>query len=104
MKESNIEIKIPRTTDDNADYYLVEIEFVDGFFETTHKRVSSKSIGFSRTRIDCSKMLYKDLAYGEDKIENMKYYIEDMNWTILIGGSSKSDLVHFVREKYFLNA
>jgi len=97
---SQLNIKIPRTMDDNAGYFLLSVRCENGLIETIHKRESSESVGFSKTLINCSKMMYKDIGYGEGSIKNLKDYETPSDWTSVIMGSSKSDLVNFICLNY----
>jgi hypothetical protein len=56
------------------------------------------SNGYSVTRIDCKNRRYQDLGYGEDSQSNIKMH-DRVQWTELVDGSSKSDLVSFVCSK-----
>ena len=89
------EILIPRSRPEKAKYYLLSIRPDRDYIRTLHKRVSSMSLGFSVTLIDCARKKYQDLGYGEDKQENIQMY-SNTRWTDLVNGSSKSDLVKFV--------
>jgi hypothetical protein len=89
------EIKITRTNPgDKGKYFLIEAKNDDGIYTTLHKRIGLESTGYSKTEIDCKKMQYRDMGYSEVSETN----IEDKpgNWTELVDGSSKSDLVRFI--------
>lgn len=86
---------IPRSMYENADYYLISVKKDGKYLRTLHSRISSMSHGYSVTRIDCKRKRYQDLGYGEDKKSNIIMY-DKVQWTELIEGSSKSDLVTFV--------
>lgn len=87
---------IPRSMSESANYYLISVE-QDGTYKiTTHLRASSMSRGYSMTRIDCASRRYQDLGYGDDSRDSIKMYETGVQWTELVRGSSKSDLVNFV--------
>lgn len=87
--------EIPRSMNEKANYYLIKREPDDGYVKTLHSRISSSSHGYSVTRIDCSSNRYQDLGYGDDHKNNIKMY-EHVQWTEVVSGSSKADLVSFV--------
>lgn len=94
------EIEIKRSVGgDKGKYYLLSVEKNGNLFEVIHKRIGLDSTGFSKTKINCSTKQYQDLGYGEDSINNIKEY-PSVQWTSLVSGSSKSDLVNFVCSKY----
>lgn len=89
--------QIPRTMYDKANYYLLQMIKKEDTIVTIHKRVSSQSIGYSKTEIDCTNSTYRSLGYTET---NPEYFFSSKdkpsNWTKTINGSSKSDLVKFI--------
>ena len=89
---------IPRSMGENASYYLISVKPDGKYLQTLHSRVSTMSHGYSVTRIDCENRRYQDLGYGEDDQSNIKMY-NKVQWTELVTGSSKSDLVTFVCSK-----
>ena len=89
------ETLIPRSMEEKAKYYLVEQKGTS-IITTIHVRKSAFSTGYSVTEINCSNRTYRDMGYGEDSRSNVKMYEPPGNWTRLIKGSSKSDLVTFV--------
>lgn len=89
---------IPRGIYEKANYYLISVKQDGKYLQTLHSRVSSMSHGYSVTRIDCKNRLYQDLGYGEDNQSNIKMY-DETQWTELVTGSSKSDLLTFVCSK-----
>lgn len=93
---------IPRSTAERCKYYFLKSESVNGLLKITHKQVCSKNefysgVGYSLTLINCKKRLYKSLGYGDDSLSNINLY-KKSNWTRLVQGSSKSDLINFVCE------
>ena len=86
---------IPRSMAEKAKYYLISVENDGAYLKTVHRRTSSWGTGYSVTRIDCKNKRYMDLGYGDDSISNIKMY-DDIRWTQIVQGSSKSDLVTFV--------
>ncbi|WP_156520087.1 SH3 domain-containing protein [Pseudoalteromonas sp. MQS005] len=88
---------IPRTMSDKAIYYLLKVSKKEKTIVTIHKRVSSRSIGYSKTEINCKDSTYRSLGYTET---NPEYFFSSKdkprNWTKIINGSSKSDLVKFI--------
>ena len=86
---------IPRSMYENAVYYLIKVEPDGQYLRALHSRVSKLSHGYSVTRIDCTSNRYQDLGYGQDQQSNIKMY-DSVNWTDVLLGSSKSDLVVFV--------
>lgn len=89
---------IPSSNQENANYYLIKVERDGVYLRTLHSRISSMNHGYSYTLIDCESRRYQDLGYVSDSQENIKLY-DDLKWTELFTGSSKSDLVSFVCEK-----
>lgn len=88
------EILIPRTMADKGTYYLLESNATGGIRTTLHKRVGVNETGYSKTEINCKTMQYRDMGYSEVAPE--KIVVTPGNWTSVIPGSSKSDLVNFV--------
>jgi len=86
---------IPRSMSEKASYYLIATESDGEYLRTVHSRMSSASHGYSVTRIDCAKMRYQDLGYGEGSQSNIKMY-GNVQWASLMSGSSKDDLATFV--------
>ena len=86
---------IPRSMQEKAKYYLISVESDGNYLKTLHSRVSAMSHGYSVTRIDCNNQRYQDLGYGEDTKSNINMY-DKVQWTDLVSGSSKYDLVTFV--------
>ncbi len=89
---------IPRSMQEKAKYYLISVESDGNYLKTLHSRVSDMSHGYSVTRIDCNGPRYQDLGYGEDTQSNIKMY-DKVQWTDLVSGSSKYDLVRFACRK-----
>ena len=83
---------------ENANYFLISVEPDGNFLRTLHSRVSTMSHGYSVTRIDCESRRYQYLGYGEDDQSNIKMY-DKVQWTDLVTGSSKYDLVTFVCDR-----
>lgn len=91
---------LPKPAGDKGEYYLLSVEKQGNDLIAVHKRVGKMATGFSKTRINCNKKQYQDLAYGEDNIKNMKDYDKStITWVKLVDGSSKSYLVKFVCDK-----
>lgn len=93
------EIEIPRSMADKGKYYLLDIKKDGDYIQATHKRVGVDSLGFSLTKIDCKNYVFQDLGYGEDSVNNIKPS-KYPQWTNVVIGSSKSDLIKFVCLKY----
>lgn len=88
---------IPRSAPgDKGKYFLLKQDWKGSIVTTIHKRVGVDSVGFTRTEVDCATMRYRELGYGEDGIGSIKPHANAGNWTDLVPGSSKSDLVRFV--------
>jgi hypothetical protein len=88
---------IPRSSFEKAKYYLISVEKDGQYYKTIHSRISSKSTGYSASRIDCINQKYQDLGYGDNQSTITMY--KKVNWAVLIPGSSKSDLVNYVCKK-----
>lgn len=89
------EVQIPRSVaGDKGTYYLLEVKRNGNVLQTLHKRIGVDSVGYTKTEVDCNRMLMKDLGYGEGAASNIRERTSD--WFELIPGSSKSDLAHFV--------
>jgi len=89
---------IPRSMAEKAEYYLISVEKDGEYLKTVHRRTSSWGTGYSATRIDCDSRKYMDLGYGDGSISKIKMY-DDIRWTKIVKGSSKSDLVNHVCRK-----
>ena len=89
---------IPMSMQEKAKYYLISVGADGDYLKTLHSRVSTMSHGYSVTRIDCNGRRYQDLGYGEDAQSNIKMY-DKMQWTDLVSGSSKYDLMRFACRK-----
>lgn len=85
---------IPRSMADKGQYYLLEKREKGGITTTLHKRIGVHATGYSKTKINCKTKQYRDMGYSEAGPEKMT--VVDGQWTELLSGSSKSDLVNFV--------
>jgi hypothetical protein len=82
---------------EKAKYYLGKQSTLGDLIITEHARVSISSTGYSETKIDCSKMLYMDLAYNNLSFDALRYNkYDDTSWTKPTLGSSKSSLIQVV--------
>jgi hypothetical protein len=90
--------QIPRSTTENAKYYLISVEPDGEYLRSMHSRISSMSYGYSVTRINCKAKQYQDLGYGENSRTNIKMY-NNTQWENLVTGSSKYDLVSYACTK-----
>jgi hypothetical protein len=81
---------------DKGKYYLIKQDRKGSIVTAVHKRVGVDTVGFSQTEINCATKQYRDLGYGEDGPASIRPYTPVGNWTDLVAGSSKSDLVNFV--------
>lgn len=75
-------------------YYLLEARQGDGVIKTLHKRVGIDATGYTRSEINCGTMQYREIGYSETSPTAISE--KAGNWTELVDGSSKSDLVKFV--------
>jgi hypothetical protein len=83
---------------DKGQYYLLEARREGSLVKTLHKRVGVDSVGFTRVEINCQSMQFRQLGYGEGSIASIQSNTSD--WSDLVAGSSKSDLVNFVCMKF----
>lgn len=91
----NQETLIPRSmSGDQGKYYLMEAFKNGDVIQTLHKRIGVDATGYTKLEINCQSKQYRDLGYSEVSPSDIKKRIG--NWTDLISGSSKSDLVNFV--------
>jgi hypothetical protein len=81
---------------DKGKYYLIKQDRNGNIVTTVHKRVGVDSVGFTLTEINCATKQFRELGYGEDGPASIHPHAQVGNWTDLVAGSSKSDLVHFV--------
>lgn len=89
------ETLIPRSiSGDKGMYYLLEARQGDGVIKTLHKRVGIDATGYTRSEINCGTMQYREIGYSETSPTAISE--KAGNWTELVDGSSKSDLVKFV--------
>lgn len=88
------EIVIPRSVADKGRYILLSKKAGKGTLITVHKRIGVDNVGYTKSELNCKKHLIRNLAYGEDDINNMEPTKSD--WYTLDLGSSKSDLFNFV--------
>lgn len=97
-KEKAINEQIVRSTSgDKGRYFLVFIDGGKGRFEVISKRYGVNEIGYSKVEINCSNRVYRDLSYTTQGVEYFDNSRDSPgNWTQLIEGSSKSDLVRYV--------
>lgn len=91
---SATEVEIPRTAGDKSMYFLLESKTQGDIIATLHKRVGMDGTGYSRTEINCKIMQYRSIGYSEDGPDKMAGTAS--NWTEVVPGSSKSNLVNFV--------
>lgn len=89
------EVFIPRSiAGDQGKYYLISSKKEGGVITALHKRVGLDSIGYTKTEINCTDMTYRVMGYSEISANAIQAHPGD--WSDLVQGSSKSDLVNFV--------
>jgi hypothetical protein len=88
---------IPRSSYEQARYWLLYIEKRANTFMTIHERESEKSIAYTKTEINCSTEQYKFLGDSIAMPDNLYLREEEAsNWVNIVPGSSKSDLLNYV--------
>lgn len=98
---TNTEILIPRSSmGDKGKYYLLETTGKGSIIRALHKRVGVDGTGFTFTEINCATLQMRELGYSEQSPSAIKESPTD--WFPLLPGSSKSDLVNFVCNRYAL--
>ena len=89
------ETPIPRSVaGDKGQYFLLESKKEGDITHVIHKRVGVDSTGYTKTDIDCTTMQFRVLGYSEESPSSITESPAD--WSGLVPGSSKSDLVNFV--------
>lgn len=95
VEKSESEVLIPRSVaGDQGKYYLLSSIREGNTITTIHKRVGPDSIGYTKSEINCTNTKYRVLGYSEISVKAIEESAGE--WTELIQGSSKSDLVNFV--------
>ena len=93
--EKQNEIPIPLSSSgDKGKYFLLEAKYDNGLIKTLHKRVGIDTTGYTRTEVNCSAKQYRVIGYSEVSPSHIE--VVPSNWTDIVEGSSKSDLVNFV--------
>lgn len=94
------EIEIPRSVPgDSARYYLLEAARDGDIVQALHKRVGPTVTGYTRTEINCATLEHRDLGYSEESPQAIRPYDLPPDWSALIDGSSKGDVVKFVCDR-----
>lgn len=89
------ELLIPRSTPgDDAQYYLLEMGIEGDIVSASHKRVSSISVGYTKTETNCKTMKMREIGFSETSLIAIKTM--PTKWFDLVDGSTKSDLASFV--------
>ena len=92
------EVLIPKSSaGDQGNYYLISSKEEGDVITTLHKREGLGSTGYTKTEIKCSSKMYRVMGYSEISAISIQTNIGE--WTDLVQGSSKSDLVNFVCNK-----
>ena len=93
-KNKFISEQIVRSENDGGRYFLLYVEKSGSNFITIHSRSGQSGDSFTKTEIDCQNQKYRVLGDSFKSVED----INDVpsNWSGLIQGSSKSDLVDYV--------
>lgn len=95
LAKSESEVLIPRSiAGDQGKYYLISSKREGDLITTLHKRVGLDSIGYTKSEINCSNMMYRVIGYSEVSANAVPS--RPGEWSDLVQGSSKSDLVNFV--------
>ena len=95
LTQSEAEVFIPRSVaGDQGKYYLISSKKEGGVITALHKRVGLDAIGYTKTEINCTNMTYRVMGYSEISANAIQAHLGD--WSDLVQGSSKSDLVNFV--------
>lgn len=98
------EIPIPRSFPEACEYYLIKYKAksnINGIVRVIHKQVCPKNeydLGgnvLALTDIDCKKNKFMEVGDGDDLISNIKLH-SSTEWSEIVDGSSRSDLVKFV--------
>ncbi len=83
---------------DKGTYFLIEVKRSGALITSVHKRIGVNETGYSRVGTNCNTRQYRDVGYGEDGPASIKGITG--NWTSLVEGSSKSDLVRLVCQRF----
>lgn len=95
VEKNESEVLIPRSVaGDQGKYYLISSKREGNLITTLHKRVGLDSIDYTKTEINCSNMKYRVIGYSETSANVVQ--ASPREWSDLVQGSSKSDLVNFV--------
>lgn len=96
---ADLNLPIPRSVaGDKGKYILIEAKRTGNVVASLHKRVGVNETGYSRVEANCSTKQYRDMGYSEDDPGTIK--ANPGKWTDLVEGSSKSDLVKFVCQRF----
>lgn len=95
LAKNESEVLIPRSVaGDQGKYYLISSKREGNLITTLHKRVGLDSVDYTKAEINCSIMMYRVIGYSETSANAIQASLGE--WTDLVQGSSKSDLVNFV--------
>jgi hypothetical protein len=95
LAKNESEVLIPRSiAGDQGKYYLISSNREGDVITTLHKRVGLASIDYTKSEINCTNMMYRVIGYSE--ISANAVQARTGEWSDLVQGSSKSDLVNFV--------
>lgn len=95
---ANAETPIPRSmAGDKGKYYLLEKQRKGNTVTVIHKRVGVSEVGYTKTEVNCSTMMVRDLGYSEESPTSIRG--NPSKWFDLVAGSSKSDVAIFACKK-----
>lgn len=93
-KNKFISEQIVRSENDGGRYFLLYVEKSGSNFITINSRSGKSGDSFTKTEIDCHNQKYRVLGDSFKSVEDIND--TPSNWSGLIQGSSKSDLVNYV--------
>lgn len=91
---------IPQSNPDGCKYYLAKSERTGALLKVTHKQVCQKNeyysgVSYTVMKVDCKRRKFAEVGYGDDSIQNIQP-VSPIEWSGVIAGSSRSDLVNYV--------
>ena len=100
---ANLDIPIPRSMPgDKGKYFLLNKQWQGNIVTIVNKRIGVSEVGFTKTEVNCTTMMVRDLGYSEitqDAINGKPSNGYPSKWYKLVAGSSKSDIALFACKK-----
>ena len=100
---ANLDIPIPRSMPgDKGKYFLLNKQWTGNIVTIVNKRIGVSEVGFTKTEINCTTMMVRDLGYSENTLDTINGKASNgypSKWYKLVAGSSKSDIAIFACKK-----